>query len=47
MIFVETTIFTKRLSDYLSDDDFKAFQITLLADPETGDLIKGTAGLRK
>ena len=49
MIFIETPLFTKRLSELLDDDSYAAFQrLRLLADrPEMGDIIEGTGGIRK
>jgi mRNA-degrading endonuclease RelE of RelBE toxin-antitoxin system len=47
MIFIETTIFTKLLPKYLTDDEYRAFQWYLLLNPEAGDLIRGSGGVRK
>ena len=47
MIFIETPIFTKRLSELLDDDSYAAFQRELLSRPDMGDVIEGTGGLRK
>ncbi len=47
MIFIETTGFTKRLLDYLKDDEYRELQNFLIEQPEAGDLIQGTGGLRK
>lgn len=47
MLFVETTLFTKLLPSYLSDDSYQEFQDFLIKNPEAGDLIQGTGGLRK
>jgi len=33
--------------DYLSEDDYTAFQQFLLEQPEAGDIIKGSGGVRK
>jgi hypothetical protein len=46
-IFVELPPFQRFRSDYLSDDEYRALQLHLLGNPESGDLIKGTGGLRK
>ena len=45
--FIETRIFSKLLGQYLSDDEYAALQRVLIADPETGDLIRGSGGVRK
>jgi len=47
MIFIETTIFTKLLPKYLTDDEYRVFQWYLLLNPESGDLIRGSGGIRK
>ena len=47
LTFVEMTVFEKYRADYLSDDEYRELQGALLKDPEAGDLIKGTGGLRK
>jgi len=46
--FVETFEFRKRWKALkLDDDDLRALQDTLCADPQAGDLIQGTGGVRK
>ena len=47
MIFIETTIFTKLLPKYLTDDEYRAFQWYLLLNPDAGDLIRKSSGVRK
>ena len=47
MIFIETTIFTKLLPKYLTDDEYRALQWYLLVYPEAGDLVRGSGGVRK
>ena len=47
MIFVETPIFTALVQDLLSDEEYSEFQQFLIADPQAGDVIKETGGLRK
>lgn len=47
MLIVETPVFTRRVLKLLSDDDYRLLQHTLLADPEAGDLIRHSGGLRK
>ncbi len=39
-IFVESTIFEKLRSDYLSNEEFMDFQLLLLANPKSGSVIK-------
>lgn len=40
MVFIETTLFTKRVYDYLTDEQYRAFQSLLLREPGIGDLIR-------
>lgn len=46
-VFVELPPFERHRAAYLSDDTFKEFQSQLMSNPEAGDVIKGTGGLRK
>ena len=46
-IFVELPPFERNRQDYLNDENFQAFQKTLMQNPEAGDVIEGTGGLRK
>jgi hypothetical protein len=45
--FVETKLFTKLVQEYLSDDEYAALQQSLIANPEAGDVIPGSGGVRK
>ena len=47
MIFIETSIFTKNLPKYLSDDDYRGLQSYLLQKPDAGALVRGSGGARK
>jgi mRNA-degrading endonuclease RelE of RelBE toxin-antitoxin system len=47
MVFVEFPNFTKRVTELLADEDYRRPQVALIANPELGDLIRGTGGLRK
>jgi len=46
-LFVELPAFERHRAEYLDDEAFSALQTALLADPEAGDVIRGTGGLRK
>ncbi|WP_322048754.1 toxin [Paraburkholderia sp. J67] len=46
-IFVELPLFRERRHSYLDDDEYRALQNDLLANPEMGDVIRHTGGLRK
>jgi hypothetical protein len=45
--FVETKLFTKLVQEYLSDDEYAALQQWLVANPDAGDVIPGSGGVRK
>lgn len=47
MEIAETSIFTKEITRILTDDEYKALQNFLVANPKGGDVIKGSGGLRK
>jgi len=47
MEFIEAPAFTRYLSEYLTDDEYRRLQILLTADAERGDLMPGTGGFRK
>ena len=47
LTFVETKLFTKRLREYLADDEYGALQEALIANPQAGDIIRGSGGVRK
>ena len=47
MVFVEFPNFTKRVTELLDDEDYRRLQAALIVNPELGDLIRGTGGLRK
>ncbi|WP_448216592.1 transcriptional regulator [Endozoicomonas sp. 2B-B] len=47
MIFIETSKFTKILSYYLSDDEYRMLQWHLQEKPDSGDIVRGSGGVRK
>lgn len=47
MEYIETTHYTRIIADYLSDDEQGKFQAYLIENPDDGDIIKGTGGIRK
>ncbi len=46
-LFVELPAFSRYRADYLNEEDFCALQNELMDNPEKGDVIEGTGGLRK
>jgi mRNA-degrading endonuclease RelE of RelBE toxin-antitoxin system len=45
--FVETPVFTREVTELLSDDEYRGLQLALLFRPEQGPLIPKSGGLRK
>lgn len=45
--FVESPLFTKQVHDYLQDDEYRVFQAFLAANPDAGDVVRGSGGVRK
>jgi len=47
MEFIETSFFTKSITDLIEDDIYLELQLCLVLNPHKGNLIPGTGGLRK
>ncbi len=47
MQIVETTVFTRLISDLMDDESYRLLQTELITDPEKGSIIPGSGGLRK
>lgn len=47
MVFIETEIFTGRIVQCVSDEDYRRLQAHLADHPDAGDLIRGSGGVRK
>ena len=47
MVFVETSLLSKLLGDYLSDDDYRQLQNHLIERPGAGAIIRASSGVRK
>lgn len=45
--FIETRLFTRLVQEYLDDDEYQELQKVLMDNPETGNIIPGSGGLRK
>ena len=45
--FQETHIFTREITSLLTEDEYAELQGVLIVQPEAGDVIPGTGGLRK
>lgn len=46
-LFVELPPFARHRQTYLEDDAYRQLQLLLLSQPDVGDVIKDTGGLRK
>jgi len=47
MEFIETSLFTRIIYDYLREDEYLGLQVYLLNHPESGKIIRGSGGVRK
>ena len=47
MEIIETKIYTKYITELLTDDQYKELQQYLVEFPKSGDVINGSGGLRK
>jgi mRNA-degrading endonuclease RelE of RelBE toxin-antitoxin system len=47
MEFIETSLFTRLIYNYLDEDEYLGLQAYLLHHPESGKIIQGTGGVRK
>ena len=47
MEFVETSIFTRRIPELLTDEEYQRLQRMLADNPKAGEVIPGGGGLRK
>jgi mRNA-degrading endonuclease RelE of RelBE toxin-antitoxin system len=45
--FIETKLFTRLVQDYLTDDEYRELQVMLIEQPDIGDVIPGSGGVRK
>lgn len=47
MEFIESPVFSRKLREFLSDEDYSALQQVLVRWPDAGRLVRGGQGLRK
>jgi hypothetical protein len=47
MVFIEAPVFTRQVTELLTDEEYGRFQLCLAAHPEMGRVIQRTGGLRK
>jgi hypothetical protein len=46
MVINETKAFAKRVTQLLTDEEYERFRLELTDNPELGDVIRGSGGLR-
>ena len=47
MVFIETSLFSKLLGGYLSDEEYRQLQNHLIERPDAGAVIRNSGGVRK
>ena len=47
MEFIETSLFTRLIYEYLSEEEYLGLQVYLLRYPESGKIVSGSGGVRK
>ncbi len=47
LTFIETKLFTRLVQNYFTDDEYAALQNAIVFNPEAGDVIRGSGGVRK
>lgn len=47
MELIETSVFTRHITELLSDEEYRQFQTGLAANPAMGSVIRGGGGIRK
>lgn len=45
--FIETRLFTRLVQEYLTDDEYRELQRSLIERPEAGAIISGSGGVQK
>jgi hypothetical protein len=46
-VFIESTVFDRLRPQYLDDDEYADLQQFLMRNPEQGDIVRGSGGVRK
>jgi mRNA-degrading endonuclease RelE of RelBE toxin-antitoxin system len=47
MVFIETSIFTRLIGEYLTDDEYLGLQSFLFQYPDAGKIVRSSGGVRK
>jgi len=45
--FVETSLFSRLVHEYLTDEEYVKLQGELIQNPESGTVVRGSGGVRK
>ena len=45
--FIETSLFTRLIYDYLREEEYLGLQVYLLRHPDSGNIVPGSGGVRK
>ena len=46
-LLIETSVFTRQITELLDDDEYRQFQARLADNPALGPIIRGGGGIRK
>jgi hypothetical protein len=46
MVIIETSVFTRLIRELIDAEDYLELQVSLVQNPDKGDLIPGSGGLR-
>ena len=47
MELIETSLFTRLIYDYLSEEEYLGLQVYLIRHPDCEDIVRGSGGVRK
>jgi len=45
--FIETSLFSRLVQEYLTDEEYRKLQDDLILNPKAGKVVRGTGGVRK
>jgi len=47
MVLIESSVFTRQLQQFFTDEEYRQMQLALVLRPDAGAIIPGSGGLRK
>jgi len=47
VVIIETSVFTRRINELLTDEEYRLLQHELVERPDSGKVIQGSGGMRK